>query len=142
MPFIPREARVALQNMALSYGAKKIASELDLAPSSLYAMLNPYSDEKAISFERAMYIMGKCNNYEPVSIMLAEKGLCLTSMAAEPDKKTVAKELVDLGIAYGRVCEVCINEKSNSADCMSAFAYLTDATKQAAQKVLDKKAGV
>ena len=83
----------AIQRAAQRKGIKDVAGELDLAPSSLYAMLNPYGDRTVckLGIENALAIMQYTGDKSPLAIMAGELG-CSIVERREPDKPTTAEE--------------------------------------------------
>lgn len=100
------EVIAALQAAAQKRGMKDVAAEMDLAPSSLYAALNPYGD-RSISkcgLELAMAIMEYTGDRTALSVMAGELGCSLVERR-EPDKGSVAEESLEDFSAVTRLAE-------------------------------------
>ena len=83
----------ALQEAAQRKGMKDVAAEMDMAPSSLYACLNPYGDRSSskCGLELAIAIMQYTGDKSALAIMAGELG-CSIVDRREPDKPTTAEE--------------------------------------------------
>lgn len=86
----------ALQTAAQRKGIKDVAAEMDMAPSSLYAALNPYGDRSVskCGLELALAIMVYTGDRTALSVMAGELGCSLVERR-EPDKATVAEESLE-----------------------------------------------
>ncbi len=85
----------AIQRAAQKRGIKEIAAEMDLAPSSLYSMLNPWGDRASskLGLEAAIWLMRYTGDKSALALIAGELG-CSVIERREPDKPTVAEESV------------------------------------------------
>lgn len=83
----------ALQKTALDANVKELAADFDMAPSSVYAFLNPYG-EKNISFARALHIMQREHDFSALDVFLEPIGLRITRKNAKPDGMDMNHECV------------------------------------------------
>ena len=106
----------ALQRAAQRKGIKDVAAELDMAPSSLYASLNPYGDRATMKMglEAALAIMQYTGDKTALSIMAGELGCGLVERR-EPDKGTVAEESLQDFDAVNRLAQA-LQEKASPAE--------------------------
>ncbi len=96
----------ALQSAAQAKGMKVVAAEMDMAPSSLYAALNPYGDRSVskCGLELALGIMAYTGDKTALAIMAGELG-CTLAERREPDKPTVAQESLQDFAAVNRLAQ-------------------------------------
>ena len=119
----------ALQSAAQKVGMKVLAAEMDMAPSSLYACLNPYGDRSVskCGLELAIAIMRYTGDKSALAIIADELGCSIIERRA-PDKKTVADESLQ---DYAAVCALsqAIQQKKSLAEVnkleMAAHSELT-----------------
>lgn len=106
----------ALQRAAQKKGMKDVAGELDLSPSTLYAMLNPYGDRSVskMGIENALAIMEYTGDKTALSIMAGELGCSLVERR-NPDRDTVAEESVDDFEAVSRLASA-LQEHASAAE--------------------------
>lgn len=86
----------AVQKAARLYpgGIRGMASEMDMAPSSLGNILNPYADRSVVKLglEQALFIMKTSEDISALRIMASEFGCSLSSATDEPDAPTFEAE--------------------------------------------------
>lgn len=89
------EVIAALQEAAQHKGMKTVAAEMDMAPSSLYAVCNPYSDRSVskMGLELAMAIMRFTGDKRALALMAGDLN-CSIVAREEPDKPTVHEEVL------------------------------------------------
>ena len=97
----------SVQKAAQNYGVKALAAELDMAPTSLYAALNPYGDRSSakLGLEAAVQIMLITGDLDPLRMMASELGCRVVSMDAVPDKDSVDGEISDDFIAVAELAK-------------------------------------
>ncbi len=106
----------ALQEAAQRRGMKELAAEMDMAPSSLYAVLNPYVDRSSskMGLELAMAIMDYTGDRTALSIIAGELGCSLVEHR-EPDKPTVAEESLQDFAAVSKLA-IAMQERAGAAE--------------------------
>lgn len=116
----------ALQKAAHASGMKVIAAELNKAPSTLYAELNPYPDtsKAKLGLFDALEVMRITGDYTALDLILAELGFRRCALCAGHDKPTVAEELADDTQKLGGWAAVCMNPTVTEADIRLAAAAL------------------
>ena len=126
------EVIAALQTAAQKRGMKDVAAEMDLAPSSLYAALNPYGDRSVskCGLELAMAIMEYTGDRTALSVMAGELGCSLVERR-EPDKPTVAQESLQDFAAINRLAQALEHEASEA----EVYRLLTEAQSELGQTV-------
>lgn len=79
-------------------GIRAMASEMDMAPSSLGNVLNPYADRSAVKLglEQCLFIMKTSGDTAALRLMAAEFGYSLLPMGAQPDHGVAEEQLDDL----------------------------------------------
>ena len=87
----------AFQKTAQEYGIAKLAAEMDMRPSTLYNVLNPWGDRSVarLSLEVAMYIVDRTGDTTPLDVMARELRCICIDIDACPDHNTLAEESVD-----------------------------------------------
>lgn len=90
----------AVQTAVKKYpgGVRAMAAEMDMAPSSLGNVLNPYADRTTVKLglEQAAFIMRKTGDVSALQLLAAEFGYTLLPMHAEPDKDVQGEQLDDV----------------------------------------------
>ena len=90
----------AVQKAARLYpgGIRGMASEMDMAPSSLGNILNPYADRTSVKLglEQAAFIMHQTGDVSALQLLAADLGFSLLPMCAEPDKGVEGEQLDDV----------------------------------------------
>lgn len=96
----------AIQRAAQKRGIKEVAAEMDLSPSSLYAMLNPWGDRASskLGLEAAIFLMRYTGDKTPLALIAGELGCSVIERKA-PDKPTVAEESVQDFAAVSALAE-------------------------------------
>jgi hypothetical protein len=86
-----------VQLAAQGYGIKRIAAELNKAPSTVYSELNPWGDRSKakLGFEDAIEIMRLTGDYTPLVEAAASLGLAVVTESPVPDKSTSREEGAD-----------------------------------------------
>ena len=71
---------------------------MDMAPSSLGNVLNPYADRTSVKLglEQAAFIMHQTGDVSALQLLAAEFGYTLLPMNAEPDKDVQGEQLDDV----------------------------------------------
>lgn len=79
-------------------GVRAMAAEMDMAPSSLGNVLNPYADRTTVKLglEQAAFIMRRTGDVSALQLLAAEFGYTLLPMHAEPDKDVDGEQLDDV----------------------------------------------
>lgn len=79
-------------------GVKAMAAEMDMAPSSLGNVLNPYADRATVKLglEQTLFIMKKTEDVSALRLMAAEFGYSLLPMGAPPDHDVAGEQLDDV----------------------------------------------
>lgn len=79
-------------------GVAALAAVMDMAPSSLGNVLNPYADRTAVKLglEQVAFIMRKTGDVSALQLLAAEFGYTLLPMHAEPDKDVQGEQLDDV----------------------------------------------
>ena len=90
----------AVQTAVKKYpgGVRAMAAEMDMAPSSLGNVLNPYADRTTVKLglEQAAFIMRKTGDVSALQLLAAEFGYTLLPMHTEPDKDVQGEQLDDV----------------------------------------------
>ena len=90
----------AVQTAVKKYpgGVHAMAAEMDMAPSSLGNVLNPYADRASVKLglEQAAFIMRRTGDVSALQLLAAELGYTLLPMHAEPDKAVKGEQLDDV----------------------------------------------
>ena len=75
-----------------------MAARMDMAPSSLGNLLNPYADRSTVKLglEQALYIMALSGNATGLHLLAAELGYRLIPAHAEPDHDAAGEMLDDV----------------------------------------------
>ena len=80
----------AVQTAVKKYpgGVRAMAAEMDMAPSSLGNVLNPYADRTSVKLglEQAAFIMHQTGDVSALQLLAADLGFSLLPMCAEPDR--------------------------------------------------------
>lgn len=79
-------------------GVAALAAVMDMAPSSLGNVLNPYADRTAVKLglEQALFIMREAGDVSALRLMAAEFGYSLLPMGAPPDHDVAGEQLDDV----------------------------------------------
>ena len=79
-------------------GVAALAAVMDMAPSSLGNVLNPYADRTAVKLglEQALFIMREAGDVSALRLMAAEFGYSLLPMGAQPDHDVSVEQLDDV----------------------------------------------
>lgn len=90
----------AVQTAVKKYpgGVRAMAAEMDMAPSSLGNVLNPYADRTSVKLglEQAAFIMHQTGDVSALQLLAADLGFSLLPMCAEPDKDVEGEQLDDV----------------------------------------------
>lgn len=90
----------AVQKAARKYpgSIRGMAAEMDMAPSSLGNVLNPYADRATVKLglEQTLFIMKKTEDVSALRLMAAEFGYSLLPMGAPPDHDVAGEQLDDV----------------------------------------------
>lgn len=90
----------AVQTAVKKYpgGVRAMAAEMDMAPSSLGNVLNPYADRASVKLglEQAAFVMRRTGDVSALQLLAAELGYTLLPMHAEPDKDVDGEQLDDV----------------------------------------------
>lgn len=90
----------AVQTAVKKYpgGVRAMAAEMDMAPSSLGNVLNPYADRTSVKLglEQAAFIMHQTGDVSALQLLAADLGFSLLPMCAEPDKGVEGEQLDDV----------------------------------------------
>lgn len=97
---IPTQERIIetiREGVRKTIGVKAMAAEMDMAPSSLGNILNPYADRSTVKLglEQAMFLIQRTQNYAALSLIASEFGYTLLQMASTPDKANKEEEMLD-----------------------------------------------
>lgn len=86
-----------IQAPAHAYGVKRLAAELNKAPSTVYSELNPWGDRSKfkLGLEDALEIMSLMRDFSGLVEACAQLGLVVVMQAPVADKDTVEKEKAD-----------------------------------------------
>ena len=90
----------AVQTAVKKYpgGVRAMAAEMDMAPSSLGNVLNPYADRASVKLglEQAAFVMRRTGDVSALQLLAVELGYTLLPMHAEPDKDVDGEQLDDV----------------------------------------------
>ncbi len=90
----------AVQTAVKKYpgGVRAMAAEMDMAPSSLGNVLNPYADRASVKLglEQAAFIMRTTGDYSALQLLAAEFGFSLLPMSASPNHDVQGEQLDDV----------------------------------------------
>ena len=90
----------AVQTAVKKYpgGVRAMAAEMDMAPSSLGNVLNPYADRTSVKLglEQAAFIMHQTGDVSALQLLAADLGFSLLPMCAEPDKGVEGEQLDEM----------------------------------------------
>lgn len=90
----------AVQTAVKKYpgGVRAMAAEMDMAPSSLGNVLNPYADRTSVKLglEQAAFIMHTTGDYSALQLLAAEFGFSLLPMSASPNHDVQGEQLDDV----------------------------------------------
>jgi len=79
-------------------GVKMVAADMDMAPSSLGNLLNPYADRSSVKLglEQALWIMQRTGDHSALVLMAKELGYGVVPINARPDKDLAGEQLDDV----------------------------------------------
>lgn len=120
---IPNETVIeAFQRAAQDYGIKKLAGEMDKAPSTLYAELNPWGDrsKSKLGLEDAMRIAMLTGDIRGFELALDALGYAVQPKTAVPNRETAVEELAEDTIDFGRFAWAVNNPDIDQGELISA----------------------
>lgn len=97
---IPTQERIIetiREGVRKTIGVKAMAAEMDMAPSSLGNVLNPYADRTTVKLglEQAMFLIQRTQNYAALSLIASAFGYTLLPISSTPDKANKEEEMLD-----------------------------------------------
>ena len=133
----------AFQKPAHAYGVPKLAEALDMAPSSVYSILNPWGNREKhkLGIEEAIVMTERHGSMRGWKAIAAYFNCELVPLCASPNKDTVFEELAEDLVCAGRFAEVCSSPLSSMQEVTEAAENLIDEIHQTVELFRKKKRG-
>lgn len=135
------------QKAAQKYGIKKLAGEMDKAPSTLYAELNPWGDrsKSKLGLEDAVRMALLTGDLRGFELAAAALGCTLYRREVNPSRETAFEELAEDSIDFGEFAQavndpdIPVNELIEKGNDLIENIHETIAAKE--KELWEKKNG-